>query len=881
MRASPVLFVLVCLAVLRSIPGAEEERFGLERRVPWITSRVIGSPEPPLPFTTERFYTNLAVRNPMFLAPEPGAESLLLVLQGGEKERPSRVLRVRDEASADETEAFLVMTNRLIYSVEFHPGYRTNGWLFVFSNGPTPEQERTNRISRFTVDRMPPYHCDSASEVTILEWHSQGHDGGGIVFGNDGMLYISTGDGTSDSDGWNSGQTLDDLLGSVLRIDVEHPQGTKSYSVPLDNPFVKTFGARPEIWAYGLRNPWRMTIDRKRGHLWVGINGQDLWETAQLVRRGENYGWSVYEGSHPFYLNRKRGPTPIVAPTIEHPHSEMRSLTGGIVYDGDEFPELEGAYIYGDHSTGQIWGAKHDGTTVTWHKKLAQTTHQIAAFCQDARGRVLIVDYGGGIYRLARAPKEDHLAEFPRKLSETGIFLSTRENQIAPGIIPFSVNAPGWADGAEAERFVGLPNDTRIGRTRSGGWNFTNGAVVLQTLSLEKRPGDPTTRRRIESRILTYQSGQWAGYSYRWNEEQSDATLVPASGDEIRLSSDRVWRFPSRDECMGCHSRAANFVLGLSDVQMDRTHDYGGVDANQIRTFEHIGLFKETQEKGRRRSGKLVNPYETNESPEIRARSYLHVNCSVCHVEAGGGNSKMELAVATPLDRMNLIEARPQHDTFAIANAMLVAPGHPENSVLFQRISRRGQGQMPPVATKTVDQQAVALFREWISGMNSKQQFVKDWQMDDFLPFLGQIAEGRSRESGKNVFQQAGCAQCHRFAGNGGTVGPDLEGVGKRLTAAQVLESILLPSKVIAEGYASHEIETTDGESFTGSIEREDGEAIVLRPLSALQTAVTIPKKQIARRTLSNLSNMPAGIANSLSQEQILDLVAYLSSSGK
>ena len=129
-----------------------------------------------------------------------------------------------------------------------------------------------------------------------------------MAFGHDGMLYITTGDGTSDSDTWNSGQTLDDLLGSVLRIDVDRRDGERPYAVPPDNPFVDTPGARPEIWAYGLRNPWRMGVDPKTGQIWVGNNGQDLWETAYLIRRGENYGWSVYEGSHPFYLERKRGP---------------------------------------------------------------------------------------------------------------------------------------------------------------------------------------------------------------------------------------------------------------------------------------------------------------------------------------------------------------------------------------------------------------------------------------------------------------------------------------------------------------------------------------------------------------------------------------------
>src|SRR5262249_8862579 len=212
---------------------------------------------------------------------------------------------------------------------------------------------RRTRGARSAVAGRPPYRVDPSSEELVIEWESAGHDGGDMAFGPGGLFYITTGDGTSDSDAWNSGQTLDDLLGSVLRIDVDRRDGERRYGIPADNPFVDRPGARPEIWAYGLRNPWRMAADPAPARICVRNNGQALWEAAHLVRRGENYGWSVTEGSHPFYLERSRGPTPIVPPTIEHSHAEFRSLTGGVVYRGDRFPELDGAYVYGDHSSGR------------------------------------------------------------------------------------------------------------------------------------------------------------------------------------------------------------------------------------------------------------------------------------------------------------------------------------------------------------------------------------------------------------------------------------------------------------------------------------------------------------------------------------------------
>ena len=163
---------------------------------------------------------------------------------------------------------------------------------------------------RYTVDRKPPHRIDPASKHVIIEWASNGHNGGDLAFGNDGYLYVTSGDGSSGSDAHLTGQTLDDLLAGMLRIDVDHPDAGRNYGVPKDNPFVDRPGARPEIWAYGLRNPWRLSFDRKSGQLWVGKNGQDLWEQVYLIKKGGNYGWSVSEGSHVFHGRPQGGPRP-------------------------------------------------------------------------------------------------------------------------------------------------------------------------------------------------------------------------------------------------------------------------------------------------------------------------------------------------------------------------------------------------------------------------------------------------------------------------------------------------------------------------------------------------------------------------------------------
>ncbi|SIO61576.1 conserved hypothetical protein, HNE_0200 family [Singulisphaera sp. GP187] len=864
-----------------SAPADAEAPFGLPKRVPWNASRLIGSPEPPLPYTVEKTFTKLTWKTPIYLAEEPGTDQLWVIQEGIAAEQGSRIVRIKDDPDTADSELVLDLPKYLVYSVCFHPDYASNGYVYLFRNGPRAAPERMNQILRYTVERQPLHKIVPKSETLILEWQSSGHDGGDMTFGPDQMLYLTTGDGSSDSDTYVSGQTLNDLLGSVLRIDVNKRDGNQHYAIPPDNPFVKTPGARPEIWAYGLRNPWRMGCDAKTGQIWVGTNGQDQWETAHLIGRGENYGWSVYEGSHPFYLERKRGPTPHVPPTIEHSHAEFRSLTGGVVYYGDKLPDLNGAYIYGDYSSGRIWGMKHDGQRVLWHRELADTPLQIASFRVDHHGELLIVDHGGGIDRLVPVPESETRAPFPTLLSQTGLLTSTSEHKLDPAIIPYSVNAPGWTDGARAEHFIAVPGDLKVGFDPGRGWDFPDNTALVQLLTLEREPGNEASRFRVETRVMLRQQGEWTGYSYRWNDAQTDATLVAKNGEDGEFAiagpagARQKWRFPSRSECMACHSRAAGFVLGVTGAQLNRDHDYGGVRDNQLRTLDHIGLFTKALPKEPKDLDTLIDPRDSSHDLERRARTYLQVNCSVCHIEAGGGNAKMVLTLAAPRDKMGLLDARPQHDTFGISNAMLVAPGDPERSALLRRLSVRGRGQMPPLVTSRVDDQAVTLLRDWIAQLKPEHTFVQAWEMADLLPELDQLKTGRSLEAGRKAFRDTGCIQCHRFEGEGGSVGPDLTGVGRRLNNHDLLESILLPSKVIPDEYAGILIETADGAVVSGRVEREDDRFVVLRPPGAVNL-VAIEKANILQRRRSELSNMPLGIVNVLRKEQVLDLLSYL-----
>lgn len=790
-------------------PADKAPGFRLDKRVPWTTSRVAGSPEPPLPYRAVRAFPKLKVPSPMGLARQPGTDYLLLLHQHWAWGGGGRILRIKDDDAVEKFEVFLDIDG-IAYGVTFHPDFDKNGYFYVGMNGPQQGDNKKCQVLRYTIERKPPHRIVAGSQKVIIEWASNGHNGADLAFGKDGMLYVSSGDGTSDSDTNLAGQDLTHLLAKVLRIDVDHPDPGKNYSVPKDNPFVGQKDIRPETWSYGFRNPWRLHIDPKSGDVWVGNNGQDLWEQIYLVEKGANYGWSVMEGSHPFYLNRKAGPHPFSKPIAEHHHSEARSMTGGVVYHGKKLPELAGAYLYGDFSTGRIWGIRHNKGKVTWHKELTDTPYQITGSGIDTRGELLVVDHGGVYFRLEPTPKEKNPPVFPTKLSETGLFTSVKDHAPQQGLIPYSVNAPLWSDGAHKERYIAIPGEGQIDYVPSRGWNLPDDSVLVKTFSLDVQAGNPASRTRIETRLLVKQQGEWAGYSYVWNDEQTDATLVAREGmDKSYTINDakapggkrvQTWHYPSRAECMVCHSRAANYVLGLSTAQMNKVHDYGPARVNQLAALEGLGIFRVnllenvgevkglvrnlagdvTRVPGKtldallpslpqappylRRIGttfdglanqgvgrvqtelyrpvdwlektlqnkvhystslpkrpqeysKLVDPSDTTQSLDARARSYLHANCSQCHVEAGGGNALMELEFHQKRKDMRVIGVKPLHHTFDVPDARLIEPGHPEKSVLYLRVARRGQGQMPPLATSQVDREAVQLIHEWIRRM--------------------------------------------------------------------------------------------------------------------------------------------------------------------
>ncbi|HJZ55883.1 MAG TPA: PQQ-dependent sugar dehydrogenase, partial [Gemmataceae bacterium] len=281
--------------------------FGIEKREPLTTSTVVGFPDPPPPYRVTRAMPNYRPAFPIMAKLIPGSTQMLLITQPWSY-GPTTVFRFDYADKTTEKDAVKVLETPgggTAYDIAFHPKFAENGFFYIGWNGPMPDKKgKYTQVTRYTMKPTPPFDVDGKSEKLIIAWESDGHNGGAVCFGHDGMMYVTSGDGTSDSDTNVMGQRTDVLLAKVLRIDVDHPANGKEYDIPKDNPYVNDKRFVPETWAYGLRNPWRITCDPKTGHIWVGQNGQDLWEQAFLVKKGDNYGWSVTEGSHPFYTNR-------------------------------------------------------------------------------------------------------------------------------------------------------------------------------------------------------------------------------------------------------------------------------------------------------------------------------------------------------------------------------------------------------------------------------------------------------------------------------------------------------------------------------------------------------------------------------------------------
>ena len=330
-----------------------------------------------------------------------GSDRLFVVEQAG------RIHVFPNDAAVDETTEFLDIRDRVsdggneegLLGLAFHPDYANNGYFYVNYSASGP---RRNVIARYSVSASDPNRADRESETVLLTFEQpySNHNGGQLAFGPDGYLYIATGDGGSGGDPQNNAQNRTNLLGKILRIDVDNSSGSSAYAIPGDNPFAgNAEGYAEEIWAYGLRNPWRFSFDPVTGRLWTGDVGQNRFEEVDIIEKGKNYGWRIMEGFSCYNPASGCDQNGLTKPIVEYGRNQGASITGGHVYRGSGVPELQGQYIYADFVTGRIWGLTYNGPGDIENTLLLASNENVSSFGVDEAGELYICSFGGGIFR--------------------------------------------------------------------------------------------------------------------------------------------------------------------------------------------------------------------------------------------------------------------------------------------------------------------------------------------------------------------------------------------------------------------------------------------------------------------------------------------------
>lgn len=719
------------------------------------TTLTLPAAPPSLGFTTERTLNNLGFNQPIAVVSAPGETNRLFVV-----EKPGRILIVHNPGSATPTTSvFLDISTPVIDNSEegllalaFHPDYATNGYFYVWytlNTTTTAGGGRHDRLSRFRVSTTNPNVADAASELPLISQRDEAgnHNGGEIKFGPDGYLYLSTGDEGGGGDQYENGQRIDkDFFSSVLRLDVDQRPGSLapnahpsvhagSYRIPPDNPFVgatsfngltvNPASVRTEMWAIGLRNPFRMSFDSVTGQLWLADVGQGAHEEINIITRGGNYGWNFREG-----FSAYTGTPPVGAvftdPIHDYPRSEGQSVTGGIVYRGTALSQLYGAYLFADYQTGRIWSLRYSGILPA-QVQLLTTNAGIAGFgINPANGDILLANINEGSIRRLVYNATSTGTPLPATLTATGAFTNLATLTPAAGVVAYEPNVSFWSDHAKKRRWFSVPAlANKITFAAEGNWTFPTGTVWVKHFDLELTRGNPATARRLETRFLVKTAGGVYGVTYKWNTAQTEATLVAEAGENETItindngtSRSQTWRYPSRAECLQCHTPVGGHALSFNTAQLNRTVNYGGTSANQLAALAAAGYFTTASVPAPSTLPALAAADDTTATLEQRARSYLAANCVQCHQPGGAALGNWDARYSTPTANAGLINGT-LIDYRGDAANRVVAPLDPAHSVMLARISVRGSGQMPPLASTELDSANIALLTAWINSIGA------------------------------------------------------------------------------------------------------------------------------------------------------------------
>jgi uncharacterized repeat protein (TIGR03806 family) len=770
----------MCAAAAGKVAHAQP--YGLEERRtvgPFWNARLPEEQPQAGEFAVINAFPHLTFANPIGFVPGPGSHRLYVYTREGRIFYFESNAESRDKTLfLDISKRTQGWDDCGLLGMAFHPefgksGSPNRGFFFVsyqFSPSPTSGPERPpqatpgyNRLSRFTVPDGSEV-ADPESELVLINQFDESvwHNGGAIFFHpEDSFLYLSLGDEGGVGGQYGNAQRIDhDLFAGVIRIDVDqnasrsHPirrqpqtGQTAHYFIPNDNPWLDSNGGvLEEFWCIGLREPHRMTLDPLTKTIWVGDVGQEGREEINIIERAANYQWAYREGGSVAAFPK---PSPLIGierpPLYDYPHlqgehgaANDNCVIGGYIYRGGEHAaKLSGKYIFGDNGSGRIW-------SLTWQPGKEPQVRQIAqmppgsnyqglsGFSVDHARELYLCQMGenGRIYKLVEPPPPPDSP--PTLLSQTGVFTDLANLTPAPGLIPYSVNSPLWSDGAVKFRWIAIPNDAlpyapdeQISVSPSGEWSFPSGTVFVKHFELPSDETNPKMRKRLETRLLVRDKhGAVYGVTYKWREDHSDADLLPGSLSEtVRIRTDRgertqTWYYPSRQDCLTCHTAIAGHVLGVRANQLNGLFHYAatGRQDNQLRVWAHIGLFNPPYDEAAISSLQRLAPV-TDDSATLgdKVRSYLAANCAQCH-RPGGVRANFDARYETPIEKQGLVGG-PLLKSLGVPGAATVVPGDPDRSMLFLRINAVGENQMPPLARNLVDARAVQVVAHWIRSL--------------------------------------------------------------------------------------------------------------------------------------------------------------------
>jgi uncharacterized repeat protein (TIGR03806 family) len=707
-------------------------------------------------YSTEQIFGNVSLTYPVCFATPPGETNRLFIVEEGGK-----IIVITNLANPTRT-VFLDISGRVtggnpgseagLLSMAFHPDYRNNRYFFVSyctSTTSSGGSGQHNRLSRFQTSSTNPNQASSGSELVLINQFDEGgqHNGEHLLFGPDGYLYYSVGDEGGQPEKYGNYQRIDgDFFSGIFRIDVDkkasnlnpnsHPAASSNYKVPADNPWVGATSfngrsvtpgkVRTEFYAVGLRNPWRMFWDVPTGTLYCGDVGEFKFEELNVIRKGGNYGRAYREGTQAgIHANEAPSNFSSVTPIANYSHGsgqfQGNSVICGVVYRGTRLTGLTGAMIFSDHVSGNLWQLRYDGSRVTKWERIGYEPG-IASFGVDPRnGDVLMAYVKDNKIKRLTSPTAGS-TEPPSILSGTGAFSDLASLTPNPGIVPYELNVPFWSDNAIKRRWFSVPSlSQKMTFNPDGNWTFPDSAVWVKHFDLELTNGVPSSRKRIETRFLVKTAGSVLGFTYRWGSSTTDATLVAEGGmDEtftIREGATtrlQTWHYPSRTECLTCHTPVGGHALGFSTWQLNRDFNYSGGAANQLRALSDAGYF--TSPVGDVTTlRKLASANDTSASLEHRFRSYVAANCVQCHQPGGAGGGTWDARITTPLVAANILNGVLREDGDPADR--VIKPGDPAHSMLLTRISSAPPRRMPPLATSVFDTRDMDLVTEFILNL--------------------------------------------------------------------------------------------------------------------------------------------------------------------